>query len=663
MDEQLIRNAVRHLFTMTMVFDRDFTIQTCSERLAMRCPLVRPGANLHDIYKFHRPRGIKRFEELYDHAESLILLTGHDNEFALRGQIVLPLGNESEWAVFLGAPWMSWVLDNSPDLDLELADFPKHDAQLDHSFYMSSQKAVVEDLGEVNKQLREARDAARKAEKIRSHFFTVMSHEMRTPLNGVISSLNLIEEEEDPKVRDKLLEVTQTSAENLLSVINYVLDYSKLEAGKVSVESTVFDLHACIGSITDILHAKAIAKGISIKKHIDRECPRWVKGDEGKLRQVLINLASNAVKFTDHGTVTVGVHCSAEQNGQAQFLFEVIDSGIGIAEADQQKIFEPFWSVSAIGSKRDQGTGLGLNICARMVELLHGTIALDSELSKGSRFTVSIPLEIAEPQSTIIEIEKPANSRNRRFNGTILLVDDNQTNLLVGEMILNKMGLQVRVAKDGFEAVQIAAYEPFDLILMDITMPQMMGTEATIRLREQGIRTPIVALTAHTEEVSRREFLGSGMQDVLHKPIDQVALADVLEQWLPVQSETRKSIEKENGDGITSLIDEKMLNNLIEAIGEENLGAAFDLFEKESSTLMQKIINSGQRKDFLALRNESHTLKSSAASFGVAELASKLKDIELAASKKEIDNLSQMLASVEKVYVDSVTLLKSRFKQ
>ena len=663
MDSAAVKQALESLFTMTVSFDRELKILSSSERLQLRCPAAKGHASLTDVFEFQRPAAIKTFTDITAHAGSLFLMISRNRQIALRGQVFLPHGENSSWAIFLGSPWLLWMTENQPDLALEMADYPKHDAQLDHEFYIASQKAVVQDLEILNAELREARDAAQQAEKTRSSFFAIMSHEMRTPLNGVISSLSLIEDTEDQATRDKLLGVARASASNLLSVINYVLDYSKLEAGKLELEEVPFDIKECLNSVVDILHSKASSKGIELKCTLVGDPPLWVRGDASKITQILLNLASNAVKFTEQGGVEIRVTCDSRNDGDnAEFCFEIEDTGTGIKQEDQAQIFQPFWSASSKSPAGDDNTGLGLNICARLVELLKGDISFVSQSGQGTCFKVVLPLRISEkPAVKAVPAGNQAVAKDISYSGNVLLVDDNQTNLLVGQMMLENLGLEVRTASDGEEALGIATQVNFDLVLMDITMPEMSGIEVTERLRAQGYRQPIVALTAHVGEDARTEYLNAGMQNVLYKPIEPDALVRVLGEWLPEQVPEDADEERLSEDvGAAVLISDDMLEALVANIGSANIQRVFDTFEKESSNRVKNILSAWVQQDLRLLADEAHTLKSSSASFGAASLAQSLKAIEQASRDGDTERLVTMLSEVEETHNSSIESLRHK---
>ena len=332
------------LFTMSFAFNREMEILWVSDPLKQKVRSIDTGLSVLELFNFQRPINMDSFEDILEQHQSLFLMNSKDEKMALRGQIVPPTSDKQEWLIFAGSPWMSWMSEHCPEIPLSLSDFPRHDSQMDHNFYVQTQQSMVRELEQMNADMSLATKAAEQAKKSQSDFFAVMSHEMRTPLNGVISALGLIDDTPDETTKEKLLSVAQSSANNLLSVINYVLDYSKIDAGKLAVENTEFDLFSIEESVQDILSARASTKGIALKLEIDDSCPKMVIGDGDKIRQILINLGSNAVKFTDQGEVKIATKLLDKSAEKITIQFDVSDTGIGIPKADQPRIFDAFWT-------------------------------------------------------------------------------------------------------------------------------------------------------------------------------------------------------------------------------------------------------------------------------------------------------------------------------
>lgn len=633
MNSNVTWSEMQRLFTMTFALDAQMSMHEISPQLSARCPAAVEDARFFDVFQVHRPQGVEEFTELVNNLDTLVLLITVDQKFALRGQLVQ---SDDETLLFVGSPWLSWINNNNPELKLSLGEFPRHDPQMDAAFYESTQKAMFKDLQDANDELRLAKEDAENAQRIQSDFFAVMSHEMRTPLNGIITALALNRDSTSKREQQDLLNVAYTSANNLMSVINYVLDFSKLESGVLDVEEEEFDVHETISSIGDILHAKAKAKNLTLNIQVDAEVPRWVRGDGSKIRQILINLASNAVKFTAEGYVNIIVTSEYVDDSREQFIFIVEDSGQGIADEDEERIFDAFWTSANKAVSGEASTGLGLNICKRITALLGGNLTYSSVLGEGSRFVLDLELErIGEPGS----IEESTNLA-QLFNGKVLLVDDNQANLFVGGLMLERMGLSVRTASDGAEAVNLVAESHFDLILMDITMPIMDGETASRTLRERGYEVPIIALTAHVGDDLLEKYRASGMQELVHKPINKAELIRCMSRYLVARS---GEIELPETEDTGTLLDEGVLSNLIDNIGKANFAAASALFEKEMDTRLHGINSAWVDRDLNALAREAHTLKSSAASFGVIEFANLMANLEAASRDENIPQLIELM--------------------
>ncbi|MDP1805683.1 MAG: PAS domain S-box protein [Acidimicrobiales bacterium] len=370
---------------------------------------------------------------------------------------------------------------------------------------------------------------AQEASRLKSAFVATVSHEIRTPINGVLGLTEmLLDSELDTTQRVQLLALRE-SGQSLLGLINDILDFSKIEAGKLDIEEVDFDLGAVVRSVAGTISAQARDKGLEATIDIDEDVPCWVRGDSLRLRQVLVNLAGNAVKFTEHGSVNLGV----STRGDDRLRFCVSDSGIGIAPSARPTLLDPFSQADSSTTRRFGGTGLGLAICAQLVDLMNGTLDFDSTVDQGSTFWFDIPLPAAVPASTstaiVASIAAPAAARVR-------LADDARITQLVGVAMLERMGCTVDVVTNGAEAVEAVLKKDYDVVLMDCLMPVMDGYEATARIRnlEAGSRrTPIIALTASAMVGDRERCLAAGMDDYLAKPLDRAALAGVVDRCRP----------------------------------------------------------------------------------------------------------------------------------
>lgn len=376
-----------------------------------------------------------------------------------------------------------------------------------------------------------ARKAAERANVAKSEMVANISHEIRTPMNGVLGMTALLSDSPLTAEQQEMLDTIKSSAGSLLTVLNDVLDFSKIEAGKLSLDLAGMDLRATVEGVLALLRGRAIERNLPLELEWRENTPRWVRGDAARIRQVLMNLAGNALKFTECGSVRVVVAADPGYVHNHRIRISVIDTGIGIVPEAAESLFRPFTQADTTTARRFGGTGLGLSISRQLVHLMGGDIGLVSEPGKGSTFWFCLPLEETAPPVATHSGHIVATPERR--TGRILLVEDNAVNALVALRLLEKMGHQVTLATDGAQACQAAAAADFDLILMDLQMPQMDGYQATVRIRAaERRRVPIVALTASVMEADRLDSLRVGMDDYLVKPLDPERLSATVQRWL-----------------------------------------------------------------------------------------------------------------------------------
>lgn len=386
-------------------------------------------------------------------------------------------------------------------------------------------------------ELKEAKDKAEKMSQAKGEFLANMSHEIRTPMNGVIGTLQLLEGTELKKDQKEFVSTAHKSADALLAILNDILDLSKIEAGKLSFEEIAFDLDLVIKDIVVLYSLKSEQRGVSLKRQIDDDLPASVIGDPTRVRQVIVNLVSNALKFTKDGEVKISVEVLDKNTDKVKLKISVSDTGIGIPEAAQNTLFQAFTQADGSTTRKYGGTGLGLAIVSQLVEMMHGELGVDSVEGEGATFWVVVDFSYAT-QGIIEENDEAQTQSTMPIDARILLVEDNPINQMVAQKMLEKTGFKSTLANDGIEALDILANEKFDLVLMDCQMPEMDGFDATRSIRQRDIRSlgggelPIIAMTANVMSGDRERCIEVGMNDYLAKPVQIDALESLLLKWL-----------------------------------------------------------------------------------------------------------------------------------
>ncbi|RDV05310.1 ATP-binding protein [Undibacter mobilis] len=516
--------------------------------------------------------------------------------------------------------------------------------------------------------LMRARDAAEAGTRARMEFLAMMSHEIRTPMNGVVGMSEVLMDAGLTSQQQGFVRTLRDSATHLLHLINDVLDFSKLEAGRVEVERLGFDLHDLVTCSVGILGPAAAEKNLRLEIDIAPNVPRRIVGDPARLRQVLFNLIGNGVKFTEKGgvTVSVGVAPAPAQPDLVRLAFAVRDTGIGISKAGIPRLFKEFTQLDPSIARRFGGTGLGLAICRRLVALMGGTLGVDSEEGKGSTFHFAIDCRIdTVVPGASIDGELPRPHAGDRRDTRILLVEDNEANRQVFIALIGRLGYSADVAATGAEALAICSQRLYDIIFMDVMMPGMDGLAATRAIRKLPppfCSARIVALTANVLATDRKACLAAGMDDFMAKPVTRADLAARLD-WVAGDRRLRDT-EFEAPEPVAVdepvVFDKGIFNDLRDAIGVDGITAVLQVFLAETPGRLSALRRGARQGVGDAVRIEAHTIKSTAASIGFMRLSNVAAALERDAASLSRSALRMKVEGIAAAFETAAVLARAR---
>ncbi|MFD2247215.1 PAS domain S-box protein [Pontibacter ruber] len=528
-------------------------------------------------------------------------------------------------------------------------------------------EGVLRDVSELKRTqvaLLKAKEEAENLLKVKTQFLANMSHELRTPMNGIIGMIDLLSQISNDEEQREYIDTLRKSSDALLAILNDILDLSKIQAGKLVISNNGIDLHDTLGKIHSLFANRAQQKDLTFTYSVTPDTPRYIQTDETRFLQILSNLTSNAIKFTNAGDVSILVDSTClNKKGDYMLHVRVKDSGIGITPEDQQLLFTDFTQLDNSSTKTFGGTGLGLAISKQLAHLLGGDIGVDSTPGEGSTFWFNIRVRKANGQEVEEQLQRQSlqNAEVEVLENSpyVLLVDDNQINQKVAQKLLERLGCRMDIASNGFEAIALATTNKYNIIFMDIQMPEMDGITATGHIKEKlgDACPPIVAMTAYSMKDDADKFMSQGMDDYVSKPVKSSDLFAVISKWEEkswyAQPEEAPAAEEINAPepAAQSIIDEQVMEQLKMIGGDAFTQQLYTEFEEEAGQLLEEAKKDLKAQQYTSILSTLHQLKGTGFTLGInplAELAKQLEhDIKQDRLESVDENFSKLLEQYE----------------
>jgi two-component system, sensor histidine kinase len=506
--------------------------------------------------------------------------------------------------------------------------------------------AALDEVQKVRTELEERSTQLTHANQLKAQFLANVSHEIRTPMNAVLGLTNMLDKRLVDQEDRRLIRLLHQSASSLLNIINDILDLSKIDEGKLLISNQVFSLVNLIEAVADMFVAQAATRDIALSVSLDATLPQFVFGDENRIRQILVNLVGNALKFSEHGAIKITALLSWRNQNRVGIRIEVQDQGIGIQPGDLDKLFKPFSQIDSAWSRRQTGTGLGLSICKRLIELLDGTIGVNSLIGTGSTFWFELPFDSRDAEAAA----KHELPEKFSFPGAkILLGEDHPVNQMVAISALEDMGLEVGVASDGLEVLAALRTKNYDLVLLDCQMPKMDGYETTAAIRQlesnSSRHIPIVAMTANAMAGDREHCLAMGMDDYISKPFEERDLARVLAKWL-INDANEADVE----DGVAEAAPSIDAAALLARYKKKQVKQLLQAFLDDSESRMPKMKTAIEENDLAVVNKDAHAIKGACSMLFMSRLGLICVDLQEAALEGNQGQARVLFASLTSQY-------------